>query len=316
VEGARDKNQLRDVLTKMVNELQVSHMIVHGGGGFTYSYGVDFMEIEGKRVVRATAQNSAAQRGGIERGWILTSAEGDCAGPNMKVSVRLLDLQEQTRNLELICGSYPFPSMAPSAAWSGTLWSVRPLEGGAFYVRVPRFGPDEGQTLARYIKGMRTAPAIVLDLRGNLGGPLDVLQKVLNLFFAEKTIIGAFRARDGKEITLKTNGGKSAYRGRLIVLIDGGTGSAAETFAKAIQETGRGVVIGQPSPGWVMGARNYKLPNDFDVGIAMLDYRTAKGVRLEGRGVQPDVLVNLTVKDFREKKDAVADRALQLLQGK
>jgi C-terminal processing protease CtpA/Prc len=45
-----------------------------------------------------------------------------------------------------------------------------------------------------------------------------------------------------------------------------------------------------------------------------MDYHTAKGVRLEGRGVIPDVVVDLTVRDFREDKDAVLDRVRMLLQ--
>lgn len=303
VEAAVDKIQLRDVLTKMVNELHVSHMGVHQG--FSYNYGVSLTEIEGKWLVRASAQDSAAQRGGMVRGWILTGLEGDCVGPKRKVSVRMVDLQDQARSLELPCASYTFPSESGS---------VRTLEGGAVYLSFPKFLATPGKWLAGQVGRNRSAPAMVLDLRGNSGGAIEVLQKVLNLFFSEKTIIGTFRNRNGKEITLKTSGSKSAYRGRLIVLTDRGTQSAAEVFARAVQETGRGVVVGQPSSGGVLGATNYKLPGGFGVHLAIMDYHTAKGTRLEGHGVQPDELAVLTVKDFRENKDAVLDRVRQLLQ--
>jgi carboxyl-terminal processing protease len=109
-------------------------------------------------------------------------------------------------------------------------------------------------------------------------------------------------------------GNKSAYRGRIVVLTDRNTGSAAEVFASAIQESGRGIVVGQQSKGGVLGATHYKLPNGFDIHVALMDYHTAKGVRLEGRGVIPDVSVDLTIKDFRENRDAVLDRVRQLLQ--
>jgi carboxyl-terminal processing protease len=295
VEVATDKNQLRDVLTMMVNELHVSHMNVHGG--FRWSYGVALTQIEGKWVVQSTASDSAAQREGIKRGWILTSAEVECLDPKRKVSVRLLDLQEQTRSVDLPCGSYAFYRSVPG---------IRRLDGDAFYLL--------GESLADQAARVRSASAIVLDLRANSGGPIADLEKILNLFFSEKTVIGTFRNREGKETTLKTSGSKSAFRGRLIVLIDGDTASAAEIFARAVQETGRGLVVGQPSRGAVLAATNYPLPNGFDVGIAIMDYHTAKGIRLEGRGVQPDEVVGLTVKDFRENKDPVLDRARDLLQ--
>jgi carboxyl-terminal processing protease len=151
-------------------------------------------------------------------------------------------------------------------------------------------------------------------LRDNWGGGLETAKKVFDLFFSEKTVIGKFSNRKGKEFTLKASGDKSAYRGRIFVLTDRYTGSAAEVFASAIQESGRGVVVGQQSKGGVLGATHYKLPNGFDLHVALMDYHTAKGTRLEGRGVIPDVAVDLTVKDFQEGRDAVLDRANQMLQ--
>lgn len=98
------------------------------------------------------------------------------------------------------------------------------------------------------------------------------------------------------------------------MLTDRGTHSAAELFARSVQETGRGIVVGQQSGGEVLGATHVKLPKGFDLHIAIYDYQTSKGTRLEGRGVQPNEWVGLTVKDFRENKDAVLDRVNQLLQ--
>src|SRR6185436_8943462 len=122
-EAATDKSQLRDVLNKMVGELGVSHIGVTAfSRGVSYNYGLDLIPIEGQWLVRATVRDSVAQRAGVERGWMLTAAEGDCVGPERRVSVRMLDLQEQTRSLELPCGSHPFPPVAPI---------VQPLDGGS-----------------------------------------------------------------------------------------------------------------------------------------------------------------------------------------
>jgi carboxyl-terminal processing protease len=304
-EAATDKSQLRDVLGRMVRELRASHMGVNGfSRGVNYNYGLDLTQIEGKWLVRGTGEDSVAQHAGVERGWILTTAEGDCVSPERKVRVRMLDLQEQMRSLELPCGSHPF---SPESS------IVRPLEGGAVYLRFTKFQPAEAKWLADQVARNMSSPAIVLDLRYNPGGAEDTAKQVCNLFFGEKTIIGIFRDRKGKENTLKA-GSNSAYRGRLIVLIDHRTRSAAEVFAKAVQETGRGIVAGQTSAGEVLGAMNYNLPSGFGLHLAILDYHSAKGMRLEGRGVQPNVPVSSTARDFRENKDPVLDRVLQLLQ--
>jgi hypothetical protein len=127
VEAATDKAQLRDVLQKMVSELHTSHTSVNGfSSGVNYNYGVDLTQIEGKWLVRATGQDSAAQRAGVERGWLLMGVEGDCVGTERRVTIRMLDLQEQTRTIPLPCESHPFP------AESGV---VQSLEGGAVYMR-------------------------------------------------------------------------------------------------------------------------------------------------------------------------------------
>jgi carboxyl-terminal processing protease len=182
------------------------------------------------------------------------------------------------------------------------------------YLPFTSFTSGPAAWFVEQVERNKLAQTMILDLRGNWGGSLDIAQKIFALFFSEKTEIGNFRDRKGKTISLKTGDNKSAYRGRIVVLTDRYTGSAAEVFASAIQESGRGIVIGQPSKGGVLGATHYKLPNGFDIHVALMDYHTAKGVRLEGRGVIPNVAVDLTIKDFREDKDAVLDRVHLLLQ--
>jgi carboxyl-terminal processing protease len=303
-EAATDKVQLLDVLQKMLSELHTSHTAA--SGDFQYGTGLGYSQIEGRWLVSRIAPGSPAQLAGIEPGSILTGSQGDCVGTKRNVSVQLLDLLEQTRSVELRCATY--------AATPEPAATVRPLDGGAVYLPFTSFTSGPGNWFLEQVVRNKSAQTLVLDLRGNWGGSLEIAQKIFALFFSEKTDTGKFRDRKGKTLTLKMGGNKSAYRGRIVVLTDRNTGSAAEVFASAIQESGRGIVVGQQSKGGVLGATHYKLPNGFDIHVALMDYHTAKGVRLEGRGVIPDVSVALTIKDFRENRDAVLDRVRQLLQ--
>jgi carboxyl-terminal processing protease len=308
-----DKRRLTDAIQRMLNELKASHTDIKATGVayVPFGTGVHYVSIDGKWLVEWVAPDSAAQRAGLERGWILTGATGDCNAldkPDTMVVVQLQDLQETPRRAELPCGVDP--------ARPARTDDVQVLESGAIYVRVV-FSASRVKALADQVARNQSAPAFVLDLRGNGGGGTKEQGQVFDLFLRDKTIIGTFRAQNGREYTLKTNGSKSAYQGRVIVLTDRNSQSAAETFAHAIQETGRGIVVGQRSRGVVLLGNHFKLPNQFDLHLAVGDYHTAKGIRLEGRGVIPDVAVDdLTVKDFRENRDIVLDRVHQLLQGR
>ena len=121
--------------------------------------------------------------------------------------------------------------------------------------------------------------------------------------------MGTLRQRDGKEIKVKVAGrGSAAYGGRIFVLIDEQTASAAEIFAAGIQSSGRGIIVGRNSTGMVLAARNYSLPDGFKVQIPILDYLTANGIRLEGVGVKPDQPVAITAQDLRDNRDPDIER--------
>ena len=306
-----DKIRLTDVIQRLLNELQASHTDIKATGVAyaPYGTGLHYVQIAGKWLVDWVAPGSAAQRAGLERGWILTGADGDCNAvdkPDKIVVVRLQDVQDTPHRAELPCAVDP--------ARLARTDDFRVLEGGAIYVRVS-FAPSRVKALADQVARNQSAPAFVLDLRGNGGGGTKEQRQVFDLFFRDKTIIGTFRGQKGEEYTLKTNGNKSAYQGRVVVLTDRNSQSAAEVFAQAIQETGRGIVVGQQTRGVVLLGNHFKLPNRFDLHLAVGDYHTAKGIRLEKRGVIPDVAVDdLTVEDFRENRDLVLERVHQLLR--
>jgi carboxyl-terminal processing protease len=302
-EAATDKVELLAVLNKMMGELRTSH--TGASAGFQYGTGIVYFQLDGQWLVR-TIPGSPAQLAGIDRGWTPMGSEGDCAAAGKKVTVRLLDLREQIRTFEIPCARYTGEPDSPP--------SLRKIENGVIYLSFANFLVNTGNWVADQVAKNKSASAMVLDLRGNWGGAAEALQKCINLFFAERTVLGKFRDRKGKELIVKASGSQSAYRGRVFVLIDGRSGSSAEVFAAAIQETGRGIIVGRTSKGGVLGAMHYKLPNSIDLHVPLYDFHTAKGVRLEGRGVIPNEAVTQTAKDFREDRDVDLERVIQLLQ--
>lgn len=332
-EAARNKTQLNETLQKMLNELRSSHLFVTvyvklkkqhieqdlerkvgRKESLSFDAGMKYVSIDGKLMVSAVAEDSGAHLAGVQRGWELTHWNGESAlsdSPftcelNRQIPLRFVDGEGKEKQIALTCRLYSEPP--PQRL-------TRRLENGAVMLRFSEFSPGTDFWLTDQITQAQAAPAIVIDLRGNHGGTVAVLEKCLAPFFSAPTVLGEFRERNGKQPSLNTKGqGQKVYRGRVVVLIDEKTASSAEIFAAALQETGRAIVVGRQSSGDVLGGLSYGLSHGFRVNIPVWDYYTAKGVRLEGRGVIPNETVILTLKDFAENRDLDLQRTQTLLQ--
>lgn len=139
--------------------------------------------------------------------------------------------------------------------------------------------------------------AVLLDMRNNGGGPLDEAVGLAGLFVPGMPVAQQ-RTRDGKLTVEKAAAGAPAWNGLLGVLIDKGSASGTELFAAAIQDYGRGVVIGGSSFG--RGSVQSFVPLDRfapskDVHYGELKMSVAQLFRIDGRPLQqavaPDVAV-------------------------
>jgi carboxyl-terminal processing protease len=134
--------------------------------------------------------------------------------------------------------------------------------------------------------------------------------------FPTETSLGKFTSRNGKVIEPKTAPvAKLTYTGQIVVLISEQSGSGAEVFAATLQEQGRVSVIGHPSCGCVLGInRRHTLPDGGALDVSEVDYHTARGTRLEGVGVIPNMVTDLRISDLLAGRDAAMDMALTKLR--
>lgn len=159
---------------------------------------------------------------------------------------------------------------------------------------------------------------LILDLRGDPGGRVDTLARMLGNVFDHDVPIGTRATRGGARPLHAPTRGRHAYTGKLIVLVDSGSGSAAELFARVIQLEHRGLVIGDRSAGAVMEARPYffGLGNDnrlqYAISVTDADIIMRDGMSLERLGVMPDELLQPSAQDLATGRDPVLARAAQL----
>lgn len=156
---------------------------------------------------------------------------------------------------------------------------------------------------------------LIVDLRDNPGGAVVNLQHFLGLLVPPHTPIGTFISKrmvdryvedeKGDPTDLKAiaawspskvrpvvNQDMPVYKGHVAVLINGGSGSAAEICAAALHDTVGATLVGQKTAGAVLVSVIVPAADDFSLQYPLSDYVTIKGVRLEGNGVSPDIEAN------------------------
>ena len=155
-----------------------------------------------------------------------------------------------------------------------------------------------------------SAPELLVDLRGNLGGHFPSGVEAAKLFLPADAMVVATVDRTGKPSPMLTFApGPYANQGRpTYVLVDRGTASAAEVFAAALQGNRAAKVVGEQTYGKGLVQSIQKLTDNSAVVLTVAKYRTPKGEDINGKGITPNLPVACA-----PRSDAVAclDAALR-----
>lgn len=189
---------------------------------------------------------------------------------------------------------------------------------GVFVWKMPNFGLSQLK-VGRMMDKVGKDDALILDLRGNEGGYLASLGELVSHFFDKTVKVGVVKERKESKTLIVEPKSKNPFAGKLVVLIDSDSGSAAEIFARVIQLEKRGVILGDQSAGAVMRSQTFyhtfgldsKVP--YGVSVTTADWLMMDGQRLEKIGVAPDEKILPTAQDLANRRDPVMWRALKIL---
>ncbi len=196
---------------------------------------------------------------------------------------------------------------------------ARIVEDGKYHwavVELSGFEPEAYKKLLELIRDLGVfspgVDGIVLDLRGNPGGDLEILRLCLSWFLPRDATSCVFVDEAGSRKIYASRGPVTDKP--VVVLIDGHSASASEIFAAAMQEYHRATIIGKKSAGAVEVGNVVPLAYGAEAMITIAQVYTASDKIMEGVGVIPDIESGLTDKDVLAGRDPCLDKAMEALR--
>jgi carboxyl-terminal processing protease len=191
----------------------------------------------------------------------------------------------------------------------------RMLDDHVAYVRLFTFGRDTTAELDKNLKSLmaQNPVGLILDLRYNGGGYLDTAIDVASAFI-QSGVVMYEQFGDGSRTTYEAKGGGVATQIPMVVLVNNGSASASEIVAGAIQDRGRGKLVGTKTFG-KGSVQNYSplVNNEGAVRVTVAHWLTPNGRQIDKQGLEPDVVVEITDADFQAGKDPQLQAAIDLL---
>ncbi len=208
--------------------------------------------------------------------------------------------EPDTFDVEIIRAQIPLPTIESEM-----------LEGDIGYIWLYEFNAQATSLLREAIEELRSqgATGLILDLRDNPGGFLSQAVSVADEFLPAGVVLYE-RGRDLDEAFESTDEGL-AEDIPLVVLINGGSASASEIVAGAIQDRGRAPLIGETSLGKGSVQQPRTLSDGSELHITVARWFTPDGRAIHGNGLEPDIVVPLTEEDYENDRDPQLDRALE-----
>jgi carboxyl-terminal processing protease len=273
---------------------------VSTSGSYT-GIGVEVDEVDGVLHVITPIAGSPAARSGIKAGDQIMAVDGVAIDTNdlqrtigrlrghagTKVTVTVLHddvaIDHQMRRQTIRVASVHKEFLAPSFA----------------YIRVSQFSDNTARELGRAVDDLQETAAgmldgLVLDLRNNPGGVLDAAVEVSDLFLDDGVIVTA----DGR--TNEARFSRTAHQGdildgaNMVVLVNGGSASASEIVAGALQDHDRALVIGTPTFGKGLVQTVMPLSKGRAIKLTTSRYYTPSGDSIHEVGIEPDLFVEDT----------------------
>ena len=248
------------------------------------------------RVLRVF-RGSPAEKAGIEAGDALLAIDGARVGGDTpmglsEASALLKGEGETPVEVEVERGGEVLSFTLERGEVSINYVEYSILEGNVGYLSIYQFTGDDVEGVKEAISAFQQAgvSALVVDVRSNPGGLLTDVVDICDMLLPEGLIVYT-EDRSGAREEFYADG--EYWDVPMAVLVNGDSASASEIFAAAVQDTGRGIVVGEVTYGKGVVQTLHAFPEGDGMQLTTATYYTPSGASIHGQGVTPDIEVAL-----------------------
>jgi carboxyl-terminal processing protease len=297
-----------------------NEMNIEISGSFS-GIGIEINREDGKLLVVSPIDDSPAHRAGIQPGDQIWKIGGSLT--------RTLSLDEAVSRMRGPRGTRVVLTILREGAPAPLLFTLvrdiihtksmkgRILEPGYGYIRVAQFQEGTGEEFEKTLEKLRQMNGgqlrgLVLDLRNNPGGLLEEAVAVANRFLGERPETAEIVSTRGREPesseTYTATIGPKEPPYPLVVLVNGGSASASEIVAGALQDHRRAVIMGTQTFGKGSVQSVLQLPHGAGLKLTTARYYTPAGRSIQARGITPDI----PVQQYLQATATAADKQRQM----
>ena len=313
-------NSLGDPYTSFFDPTQAQRFQQDLAGSFD-GIGVEIGVKKGLLTIIAPLKGTPGQKAGLQSGDFIIKINGqDATNMTSDEAVNLIrgpkgtpvtlsiarDDWVKAKDIKIVRDTIKVPSIE---------WSLK--DGNVAYVQIYQFDETLSSDFQDVALKIMQSPAkkIVLDLRDNPGGYLEVAQDLAGWLLQKGQTVTIEDFGKGKpQQTYKTDGNSSLANYPTVVLINQGSASASEILAGALRDNRNIELIGAKSFGKGCVQEVIDLRGGSFLKVTVANWLTPKGNSISDVGLTPDVKVDITDQDIQQKKDPQLGKALELIK--
>ena len=178
---------------------------------------------------------------------------------------------------------------------------AKKIDDNIAYVRISRFDMTTYDDMLEALNeiGVAGTNGMIMDLRNNGGGVVDVAADIADSFLEEGNIV-TLKCKNQPDKAYSAKKGVLKVKTPIVILVNGSSASASEILSAALQENGKAILVGEKTYGKGVVNQKFKLTDKTSVVLTVGEYFTPTGKNIHGVGIEPDVEVQMS-KELKAK---------------